>query len=147
MILPNDFKEFLRLLNLKNVRYLLVGGYAVSLYGYPRPTGDLDLWVDPSTENAPRLVEAIREFGFDTPQLSEALFTGQNRIVRMGNPPLRIELLTSLSGVQFEECYARRSIFTLDDLGVATIALEDLRRNKRAAGRLKDLADLEVLGE
>lgn len=145
MTIPNEFREFLRLIHSKGVEYLLVGGYAVSLYGVPRLTGALDLWVNPEPENARCLVGAIREFGFDTPQLHESLFLQPDQIVRMGHPPLRIELLTTLSGVQFNECYARRRVFTIDEVEVSVISLQDLRCNKQAAGRAKDLADIEIL--
>jgi len=117
----------------------------VSLYGYPRPTGDLDLWVEPTPENAVRLAEAIREFGFNIPQRSEALFLRPNQIIRMGKPPLRIELLTAISGVEFGECYERRMQITLDETEISVIALDDLRRKKRTAGRPKDIADLDAL--
>ena len=143
--LPGDFKEFLKLLNEKNVRYLLIGGYAVGYHGYPRATNDMDIWIAIDPENARRVIEALREFGFDLPELIPDLFLQANKIVRMGNPPMRLEITTSISGVEFEGCYSSRVVDVLDGVKVSIIDLEHLKLNKRAAGRLKDLADLEAL--
>ncbi|WP_325309166.1 DUF6036 family nucleotidyltransferase [Longimicrobium sp.] len=143
--LPQDFKEFLRLLRSHGVRYLLVGGYAVTYHGYPRATGDLDVWVAIDPQNAQRIVDALRDFGFDTPELSPALFLQDGKMVRMGNVPLRIEVLTVISGVEFDECYAGRVEDELDGVKVSLISLRDLKTNKKASGRNKDLADLENL--
>ena len=143
--LPPDFKEFLRLLNSREVRYLVVGGYAVGIHGYVRATGDIDVWVESSAANAARLTAAIREFGFRGPELTERLLTEPNHVIRMGLPPVRIEVLTSISGVTFDECYAARLITELDGTPVAVIGLSALKQNKTAAGRAKDLADLAEL--
>ena len=98
--LPNDFKEFLKLLTRNKVEYLIVGGYAVGYYGYPRPTGDMDIWVAHSRENAERLVTALNEFGFASPELSTDLFTKAKSIVRMGAPPFKLEIITYIDGVE-----------------------------------------------
>ncbi|MEF8795446.1 MAG: hypothetical protein V5A22_12540 [Salinivenus sp.] len=143
--LPTDFKEFLRLLTEHDVRYLIVGGYAVGYHGYPRATGDMDVWVDATPENAERLVMALREFGFDVPELEPDLFLQPDRVVRMGHPPLRIELLTSVSGVAFSDCYTSREQDEIDEVPVYFIGMEKLKENKRASGRHKDLDDLENL--
>jgi hypothetical protein len=143
--LPTDFREFLQSLNAKGVRYLVVGGYAVAYHGYARPTGDLDVWIAAGGDNLSRVVSALREFGFDMPEVSEDLFAGPDAIVRFGYPPLRIELMTSLSGVTFDECYAERTTDVLDGVEVSIIDLAHPKLSKRAAGRLKDLADLEHL--
>jgi len=143
--LPKDFRELLQLLNSRKVEYMVVGGYAVALYGYPRATGDMDIWIALSKDNAHRTVEALREFGFDTPQLKEDLFLEKEKNIRMGNPPLRIEILTSIDGVEFAECYRNKRIVTIDDIDVSFISLEDLKKNKKASGRYQDLADLENL--
>ncbi|MGD9855455.1 MAG: hypothetical protein AB7U20_10960 [Planctomycetaceae bacterium] len=143
--LADDFKDFLKLLNSKQVKYLLIGGYAVSHYGYPRATGDLDVWVDRTPDNAGKLVEVLREFGFDVPELRADLFLEEGRIVRMGFPPVRIELLTTISGVEFATCYGARVETTIDGIPVHLLSLEHLRRNKQASGRHKDLDDLENL--
>lgn len=143
--LPRDFKEFLSLLRSHGVRYLLIGGYAVGYHGYPRATGDLDIWIAMEPENANRIVDALREFGFDTPQLSPGLFLQDRSMVRMGNVPLRIEITTAISGVSFEECYSARIDDVMDGVEVSLIDLAHLKANKRASGRHKDLMDLEQL--
>jgi len=112
--LPLDFKEFLNLLNAKGVEYLLIGGYAVGYHGYPRATNDIDVWIAIKPDNAERLVTVLREFGFDTPDLSTDLFLKENSIVRMGIPPMRIEMTTGISGVNFDECYAERVTAVID---------------------------------
>jgi predicted nucleotidyltransferase len=143
--LPPDFREFLRLLNAHRVEYLLIGGYAVAYHGYPRATADMDIWIATHPRNAAQVVAALKEFGFDVPELSAELFQTENQIIRMGNPPVRIEIATGISGVNFAECYAARVIDVLDGLEVSLISLHDLKLNKRAAGRYKDLDDLENL--
>ncbi len=143
--LPVDFKEFLKLLNDKGVQYLLIGGYAVAYHGYPRATNDIDVWIATNPLNAKQVASALREFGFNLPELSEDLFLQKDKIIRMGNPPMRIEISTGISGVEFERCYSQRVVDTLDGIEVGIISLPDLKTNKRAAGRLKDLNDLENL--
>ena len=143
--LPRDFKEFLKLLNEHSVEYLVVGGYAVSFHGYPRPTGDIDIWIAVNEANANRMIEVMREFGFALPNLSPQLFLDTTNMVRMGMPPVRIEILNEISGVLFDECYARRETTKVDETLINIIALDDLKRNKVASGRFKDLNDLENL--
>lgn len=143
--LPPDFKEFLQLLNSKEVEYLLIGGYAVGYYGYPRATGDIDVWVAIERGNAEKVVAALQEFGFSLPELSAELFLQEDRIIRIGVPPLRIEVLTTISGVSFKECYAQRIVDTIDEVEVKLISLHHLKTNKKASGRFKDLNDLEHL--
>jgi hypothetical protein len=143
--LPLDFKEFLKLLNEKDVRYLLIGGYAVGYHGYPRATNDMDIWIALHPDNAERLVTVLREFGFNLPELKPELFMKENAIIRMGVPPMRLEISTGISGVEFDECYASRIVDVLDGMQVNIIDLHHLKINKKAAGRLKDLADLENL--
>jgi len=143
--LPDDFKEFLRLLNVQEVEYLLIGGYAVGYYGYPRVTADIDIWIAINPQNAAKVVTALKDFGFDLPELSSELFLKDNQIIRMGVPPLRIEITTGISGVDFHECYVERQTAVLDDIEVKLISLRHLKINKRASGRHKDLNDLENL--
>jgi hypothetical protein len=144
-LLTDDFREFLSLLNANRVDYLLVGGYAVGLHGYPRATVDLDIWVGATPDNAPRVVAALRAFGFDSATVEPALFVNPRTLVRFGVPPFRIEIMTSIDGVTYDDCRSRAVEFDMDGLPVPVIALSDLRVNKRAAGRHKDLADLENL--
>ena len=143
--LPLDFKEFLRLLNDNGVEYLLIGGYAVGYHGYPRATGDIDVWVAISPDNAERLVHALEAFGFGAPDLAADLFLTPDKIVRMGMPPMRIEISTGISGVDFAECYVDRVKAELDGVPVNIISLRYLKINKRTSGRYKDLNDLENL--
>jgi predicted nucleotidyltransferase len=143
--LHQDFKDFLKLLNKNKVKYLLIGGYAVGFHGYPRATADLDIWIQMDENNARKSVKAIRQFGFDTPDLSKELFLKPDKIIRMGNPPIRIEILTSISGVYFNDCYKNKEIAKLDGIKVSIINHNDLLKNKKASGRLKDLADVEQL--
>ena len=145
--LPNDFKEFLRLLRAHGVEYLLIGGWAVGYHGYPRATYDLDVWIAIAPANAERVMKALTDFGFDVPELSTDLFLQPDKIVRMGVEPQRIEVMTSISGVEFAECYRERLETTMNDVPVSLINLRDLKINKEASGRLKDLADLEQLSK
>ena len=143
--LPPDFKDFLKLLNEHKVRYLLIGGYAVGYHGYPRATSDMDIWVAVEADNAEKIVAVIREFGFNVPELSAKLFLKEKQIIRMGVPPVRLEITTSISGVEFGECYQERITDMLDGVEVNLINLQYLKVNKRASGRYKDLNDLENL--
>ena len=143
--LPQDFKDFLRLLDAEGVEYLLIGGYAVAYHGYPRATEDIDIWIALNPENAQRIIRALKEFGFDVPELNPGLFLKPDSIVRMGVPPLRIELSTTISGVDFAECYKARVTEIIDRIRVNIINLADLKKNKKASGRFRDLDDLERL--
>jgi len=145
ILLPPDFKEFLQLLHDHYVDYLLIGGYAVGYHGYPRATGDMDIWVAINSANAEKLVAVLTAFGFEASNISADLFLQPNNVIRMGNPPLRLELLTTVSGIEFADAYAQRVTDTLDGVPVTIISLEQLKINKRASGRLKDLSDVENL--
>jgi hypothetical protein len=140
-----DFKDFLRLLSFHNVRYMLVGGYAVGYHGYPRATGDMDIWIETSGSNSKQIASVFREFGMPSETISEELFLEANKVIRMGVPPVRLEVITSASGVDFNECYVNRKVIEIDGIPVNFISLEDLKKNKHAAGRHKDLEDLEHL--
>lgn len=144
-LLPKDFADFLKLLNSNRVEYLLVGGYAVCYHGYYRSTGDIDLWIAVNSANAERAVIALRQFGFDQPGLSSRLFLNEGRMIRMGVEPFRLEILTAISGCEFKGCYSRRLTAEIDGILVDIISLPDLKTNKKASGRHKDLADLENL--
>jgi predicted nucleotidyltransferase len=144
-VLPADFKEFLKLLNETEVEYLLIGGYAVGYHGYPRTTADMDVWVAISAANASKLVDVFRRFGMQDSKLTTDLFLQPGKIIRMGVPPMRIEVLTEIDGVAFSECFAAREVVTLDGQKVNLISLSHLRKNKQASGRHKDLDDLEHL--
>jgi predicted nucleotidyltransferase len=140
-----DFKEFIESLNANLVQYLIVGGYAVALHGHPRYTKDLDVWVDCSRGNAQAMIRALAQFGMGSLGLTEEDFQTPDQVIQLGFPPERIDLLTSISGVEFSDCYARRMEISLDGVQVNFIDLESLKQNKKASGRLQDLADLENL--
>jgi hypothetical protein len=142
-----DFKEFIESLNANRVRYLVVGGYAVALHGYPRYTKDLDIWIESSPENAQALVLAFAQFGMASLGITEADFLDPEQVVQIGYPPNRIDILSTVSGLEFTSCYAQRVKTMLDGVEVNFIDLKNLRKNKKASGRLQDLADLENLGE
>jgi predicted nucleotidyltransferase len=144
-MLNRDFKEFAELLNAKGVEYLVVGGYALAAHGHPRYTGDIDFWVRPAPDNVARLLGALKDFGFGSLGLGSADFGGDT-VVQLGQPPRRIDLLTSIDGVAFEACFTRREQVELGGVRLNIIGLEDFKANKQATGRLKDLADLESLG-
>ena len=143
--LPQDFKDFLKLLNANDVQYLLIGGYAVGYYGYPRATHDMDIWIAVNPENAEKMVDVMTGFGFEEGAISKDVFLRNNGVVRLGVPPMRLEVLMSLSGVNFEDCYDRRLSDEIEGIPVAIIHLEDLLKNKVASGRYKDLDDVSNL--
>jgi len=143
--LPPDFKDFLKLLKEHNVRYLLIGGYAVGYHGYPRATADMDIWVAIHPDNANKIVAVLKEFGFEAPELTPQLFLQEKQIIRMGVPPVMLEIATSISGVEFNACYEKRIVAELDGVKVNLISLNDLKKNKKASGRSKDITDLEKL--
>jgi len=127
------------------VRYLVVGGYAVALHGHPRYTKDIDIWIEMTPENAQRVIEALAQFGFGSLGLRAEDFLEADQIIQLGYPPARIDLLTTVPGVEFETCYASRVQVEIDNVTINFIDLDNLKRSKRAAGRLQDLADLENL--
>ena len=135
------------MLNSRKVEYLLIGGYAVGHYGYPRTTMDMDIRVAISDENSKKIVTALLDFGFSVAELKAELFLKTNQIVRFGVPPMRLEMLTTISGVDFSDCYQKRSQAVIDGIDVSLIGLDELRINKRASGRPNDVDDLSHLQE
>jgi hypothetical protein len=145
-MLNRDFKEFIESLNDNDVRYLVIGGYAVALHGYPRYTKDIDVWIELSQENAANTIKALEQFGFGSLGLKSEDFLDPDHVIQLGHPPNRIDLIMSPEGVDFETCYASRVQARIDEVTVNFIDLENLKKNKKAAGRLQDLADVENLG-
>jgi Nucleotidyl transferase AbiEii toxin, Type IV TA system len=145
--LDPDFKEFIALLNSEGVRYLLLGGYAVNLYGHHRATGDIDFWIAIDAQNAQRVSKALQRFGFSPGSVKPEAFMEPNKVHMFGRSPTRVDLLSGPSGVEFDQCYARRISFNIDGVLVPVISLDDLLANKLASGRAKDLADVEVLSK
>ncbi len=144
-MLNQDFKEFIESLDDKGVHYLVVGGVAIAFHGYPRYTKDIDVWIEMTPENASRMVEALKQFGFASLGLKEADFLVGDQIIQLGYPPRRIDILTTLAGVEFSKCYPMRVETEVDGVRVNFIDLENLKKSKKAAGRHQDLADLENL--
>jgi predicted nucleotidyltransferase len=143
-LLP-DFLDLLKFLNEERVEYLVIGGMAVNFYGYHRSTGDLDVWVAITPQNQDRLATALKRFGFSEQSVSSRPLLEANKFLRIGEQPVRVEIHGGISGVEFAECYARAEVCDVQGIIVPMISLTDLRRNKLAAGRTKDQADLESL--
>lgn len=144
-MLSRDFKEFIGLLNSNAVEYLVVGGYALAAHGHPRYTGDLDIWVGSKPENISRLLASLDAFGFGSLGLSATDFATPDAVVQLGYPPGRIDLMTGIDGVEFDACNNRRLLVQVGDVTLPIIHVDDFKTNKRAVGRLQDLADLEAL--
>lgn len=142
-----DFRELLALLNEHAVEYIIVGGYALAFHGAPRFTGDIDIFVRPDPRNAARILEALNEFGFDSVDITEADFITPGKVVQLGVPPVRVDLVTSLTGISWEEVNTAKIPGSYGDVPVFFIGKEQFIANKRAMGRKRDLADIEALGE
>lgn len=147
MIFEPDFVDFVQLLNDHKVKYMVVGAHALSFHGRPRHTGDLDIWIKPDQENASKMVQVIKDFGFGSLGLNEADFLRENYVTQLGYPPLRIDILNSISGVDFDEAYVARLDTKVDDLEISFISAKDFIKNKQATGRTKDLGDIASLNE
>jgi predicted nucleotidyltransferase len=145
MSFPKDFKEFVELLNWKKVKYLLVGGYALAYHSRPKYTEDIDFWIEPTQVNAQKMLSVIDEFGFASLSLTQEDFTNPDMVIQLGMPPLRIDIMTGVSGLDFETAYEHRIEDEYDGLTVSIISLEDLLINKKESGRKKDFADIDWL--
>ena len=143
--LEDDLREFVELLNALKVRYIVVGAFALAYHGYPRYTGDIDLFIERSPENALAILNTIRQFGFGDLDLSSEDFLQEDQVIQLGVAPSRIDLLTFLSGVEFQDAWATRVQGELAGLSVPIISRELLKKNKAASGRSQDIADLEHL--
>ena len=147
MEIQKDFEELLELFNNHKVEYLIVGGYALAFHGAPRFTGDIDLLVKADSENAKRILSALEEFGFGSLKLSENDFTSPNNVIQLGAPPVRVDIMTSLTAVGWEKAQAGRVQGNYGNTTTYFISKPDFIANKTAMGRKKDLADLEALGQ
>ena len=145
MRVEKDFREFLKLLNAKRVKYLIVGGFAYSYHAEPRYTKDIDIWVDPNQENAARVVASISELWGMKPEIEPADFLRRDMMVQLGFAPVRIDIITSCSGLGFQSSWKRRVAAKYGDIDVFFISLQDLIKNKRAVGRGQDLVDVTYL--
>lgn len=144
--LPEDFKELFKSLNANNVRYLMIGGYAVGVYGYPRATNDIDIFVSDDDENVGNLIKALQDFGFIGFDLS-SIFDEKRSLVEIGVEPLKVQFMNFADGIEFEEAFESRKIVAVEDILINTISKSDLIKNKRKSGRHKDLADIERLNQ
>jgi hypothetical protein len=145
MELDRDFSEFIASCAAHSVRFLVVGGYAVAAHGHPRFTKDLDVWVWLDEQNADRLVCALADFGFGSLGLTPADFLDEGVVVQLGCPPKRIDILTQVDGVEFDECWPRRFEVEIGGQRVPFLSAEDLVANKKASGRPQDIADAAVI--
>jgi len=144
-ILDKDFVEFIECCDARDVKFLIVGGYALAAHGHPRATKDLDVWILISQENAERLIQALSDFGMDSVGLETSDFLEPGMVIQLGYPPVRIDLLTSASGVEFEDCWSRRMLVNVGSVEAGFISLDDLIANKQASGRSQDAVDVKTL--
>ena len=146
MEIQQDFKDLLELFNAHKVEYIIVGGYALAFHGAPRYTGDIDIFVKPDDKNAAHIMSSLKEFGFGSVGLVAQDFDKPGQVVQLGVPPVRIDIITSITGVSWDEAFSHRIPGKYGEVQVHYIGYEEFIRNKRAIGRKKDLADLEALG-
>ena len=144
-MLNQDFKEFIALLNQHNVQYIVIGGYALAFHGHPRYTKDIDIWIDAKEDNAKRVLDVLRDFGFGSVNLDIQDFILEENIIQLGYPPNRIDILTSAKGVVFGECISSSHLILIGDVEVRFLDIQNLIMNKQQTGRLQDLADVEAL--
>lgn len=147
MEVQKDFKELLELFNRHNVEYMIVGGYALAFHGAPRFTGDIDIFVRPVSMNAKHIINALNDFGFESVGLSAADFEKPDNVIQLGVPPVRVDIVTSLTSISWESAFKSRVQGRYGDVPVSYIGREQFILNKRAIGRKKDFADIEALGE
>ena len=140
-----DFIDFIEFLNQYEVEYMVVGAHALAFHGRPRHTGDLDIWINPTLENAKKMLKVIDEFGFASLGLKLEDFSKNNYVTQLGYPPLRIDILNAISGVQFDEAFSHKVIGEADGLMINFINVDDFIANKKASGRKKDLGDIAAL--
>ncbi|MEJ2053108.1 MAG: nucleotidyltransferase [Calditrichaceae bacterium] len=145
MQLPADFKEFIQYLNEFDVHYLLVGGWAVGIYGNPRATKDIDFLISTDDENINKLQKALFKFG--APTVDNAVFQERGNVFRLGRSPIQIDLINEASGINFKDCYTNRKVLSVQNITISIISKEDLIKNKKASGRHRDLADIESMEE
>ncbi|MFH1664754.1 MAG: hypothetical protein ABIA77_01255 [Candidatus Omnitrophota bacterium] len=142
-----DFKELLELFNRHNVEYLIVGAYALAFYGCPRYTGDLDILVKPEVNNAKKILDALKEFGFGSSDINIEDLCSQEKVVQLGVPPVRVDILTSLTGLTWERVSSNKAEGEYGGIPVYFIGKNELIANKKSLGRHKDLADIESITE
>jgi predicted nucleotidyltransferase len=144
-VLNSDYKEMLQVLLDNGVKFLLVGAYAMGAHGYPRATGDIDIWVEPSAENSERIYRAMIEFGAPLHEIDATTFAKPDIVFQIGVAPRRVDIITTISGVGFDDAYQQRQTVAMEGLSIPILSLDDLIRNKRATGRDKDRLDADQL--
>lgn len=144
-MLNSDYKDMLQVLLGQGVKFLLVGAYAMGAHGFPRATGDIDIWVEPSVENSAKVYRSMTVFGAPLHEIDETTFTTPGVVFQIGVAPRRIDIITTISGVRFDEAYQQRQIVEIEGLPIPTLSLSDLIQNKRATGRDKDRLDADRL--
>ena len=145
MTLDKDFEDFILSLNNFNVDYMVVGGYALSFHGKPRHTGDLDIWINISEDNAQKMIEVLKDFGMASLGMTKNDFLQKGGIAQIGYPPLRIDILNEIDGVNFEEAWANHLQVDVDGILIKYIGLDDLIKNKEISGRPRDISDIKEL--
>lgn len=144
-MLNSDYRDMLQVLLDHGVKFLLVGAYAMAAHGFPRATGDIDIWVEPSAENSAKVYCSMTVFGAPLHEIDETTFTAPGVVFQIGVAPRRIDIITTISGVRFDEAYQQRQIVEIEGLSISTLSLSDLIQNKRATGREKDRLDADRL--
>jgi predicted nucleotidyltransferase len=145
MTLDPDFEDFIKLLNQYEVEYMIIGGYAMAFHGRPRYTGDLDIWINISESNAMKMLKVLEEFGFSSLNFKKEDFLKENLINQIGYPPLRIDILTSIDGINFQDAYPQKQVIIIEGFTANYIGLNELIQNKNASGRQQDLVDVKTL--
>jgi Nucleotidyl transferase of unknown function (DUF2204) len=145
MVLDENFKAFIELLNANDVKYLVIGGYAVAYHGYPRYTKDIDFWIWANPENAENVLKVLQKFGFGGLGLQKEDLLNVENIIQLGYEPNRIDLLMELKGLNFETCYAHCETAEFEGVPIRFLNLDDLIQNKLSTGRLKDKVDAQTL--
>lgn len=144
-MLNEDYKEMLQILLEENAKFIVVGAYALGAHGYPRATGDIDIWVEPSNENAQRVIHTLAKFGAPLSNTSEKDFEKEGIIFQIGVAPRRIDIITTIDGVEFQTAYSRKEVISVEGLDIPILSLEDLIKNKESTGREKDALDARML--
>lgn len=144
-MLNSDYKDMLQVLLDNDVKFLLVGAYAMGVHGYPRATGDIDIWVEPSSDNSARVYHSMVEFGAPPHEIDETTFATPDVVFQIGVAPRRIDIITTISGVGFDDAYQQRQIVEIEGLPIPILSLGDMIRNKRATGRDEDRLDADRL--
>ncbi len=144
-MLNEDYKEMLQILLEENVKFIVVGAYALGAYGFPRATGDIDIWIEPTAANAKKLIRSLARFGAPLFDVNEKIFTEEGIIFQIGVAPRRIDIITTIDGVEFQSAYEKKLIVSVEGLNIPVLSVEDFIKNKESTGREKDVLDAKML--